>query len=215
MGFDKSIYEQNARTADYAAFGKMLSCFDEIIENAVPIDIHGDKYRNTARADADLKNVFVLVSAYRDNGVVPIQLEVKEFIEKDNSLYVAVTLHKIKDAVFTKESASNEAPAMAAHIFIISLRDLFANINPADGEFLKYAPDGFLNDAQKAAKAVALDKESGKLDRIRFSLQDVDPTDTEGLMYDEDTGSAFVAATAVTLPPMRSSNSVPEKRTRL
>ena len=128
MGFDKSIYEQNARTADYAAFGKMLSCFDEIIENAVPIDIHGDKYRNTARADADLKNVFVLVSAYRDNGVVPVQPEVKEFIEKDNSLYVAVTLHKIKDAVFTKESASNEAPAMAAHIFIISLRDLFANI---------------------------------------------------------------------------------------
>ena len=49
---------------------------------------------------------------------------------------VAIPLNKIKDAVLATENVSTETPARAVRISIISLRDLFANINPADGKFL-------------------------------------------------------------------------------
>ena len=150
----------------------MLASFDEIVENAIPLEIHTDKYAGTKREDADLQRVHVLVSAFGDNGAVPVQLEVKEFATKDNSLYVTVTLHKIRDAVLTAENASKDAPATAVRISTISLRDLFANINPADGEFLKYVPDGFLNAEQRYAKQEALKKEQRKISNLRFSAKD-------------------------------------------
>ena len=113
-----------------------------------------------------------MVSAFETNGIAPVQLEVKEFIEKDNSLYVAVALHKVKDAVLATENVSTETPARAVRISTISLRDLFANINPADGEFLKYVPDGFLNTEQRYAKQEALAREERKIDSLRFSAKD-------------------------------------------
>ena len=98
-GIDKSIHEENERGARFDHFGKMLATFDAIIENAIPLEIHGDKYRGTRREDPLLERVYVLVSAYEDGGIVPIQLEVKEYREQDNQLYVAVTLNKIETGV--------------------------------------------------------------------------------------------------------------------
>ena len=40
-----------------------------------------------------------------------------------------------------------------------SLQSIFKNVNPKDRRFLKYVPDGFLNDAQKQAKNEALQME--------------------------------------------------------
>ncbi|MGN0799213.1 MAG: hypothetical protein ACI4NU_02150 [Christensenellales bacterium] len=65
---------------------------------------------------------------------------------------VAIPLNKIKDAVLATENVSTETPARAVRISIISLRDLFANINPADGNFLNYVPDKFLNNAQRQTR---------------------------------------------------------------
>ncbi len=171
-GFAKSVHEQAARGNEYGSFGEMLACFDKIVENAIPLEIHTDKYTGTKREDTDLRRVYVLVSAFEDNGVIPVQLEVKEFIEKDSSLYVAVTLHKVEDAVLATENVSIETPARAVRISTISLRDLFANINPADGEFLKYVPDGFLNAEQQDTKQEALKKEQRKISNLRFSAKD-------------------------------------------
>ena len=36
----------------------------------------------------DFERVYVLMSVYEDNGIVPVQLEVKEFREADNTLYM-------------------------------------------------------------------------------------------------------------------------------
>lgn len=171
-GFSKSVHEQAARGNEYGSFGEMLACFDKIVENAIPLESHTDKYAGTKREDSDLRRVYVLVSAFETNGIVPVQLEVKEFIEKDNSLYVAVALHKVKDAVLATENVSTETPARAVRISTISLRDLFTNINPADGEFLKYVPDGFLNTEQRYAKQEALAREERKVDGLRFSAKD-------------------------------------------
>ena len=38
----------------------------------------------------------------------------------------------------------------------ISIAQLFSKINPSDKNFLKYIPDGFLNDSQKESKRKAL-----------------------------------------------------------
>ena len=171
-GFSKSVHEQAARGNEYGSFGEMLACFDKIVENAIPLEIHTDKYVGTKREDSDLRRVYVLVSAFETNGIAPVQLEVKEFIEKNNSLYVAVALNKVKDAVLATENVSTETPARAVRISTISLRDLFANINPTDGEFLKYVPDGFLNTEQRYAKQEALAREERKIDSLRFSAKD-------------------------------------------
>lgn len=188
-GYDKSVYEQNARTSDYAAFGKMLACFDQIIENAVPLEIHKDKYAGTKRADPLLEKTYVLVSAYVDDDIVPVQLEVKEYREQDNQLYVAITLNKIKAEVFTtaqRFQRNTGVLSVAVPSFDISLREMFENINPSDGEFLKYVPDGFLNEEQKAAKLLALEKEQRKIEGYRFSLKDVTPADTELIQADNE-----------------------------
>ena len=61
----------------------------------------------------------------------------------------------------------------------ISIRELFENINPVDSEFLKYVPDGFLNNSQKEAKSKALKKERSKIDGLRFSLKDTSDVNTQ------------------------------------
>ena len=44
-----------------------------------------------------LKQCFVLASAFVDNNrVVPVKLEIKEFSDKSNTLYVAIALDSIK-----------------------------------------------------------------------------------------------------------------------
>ena len=65
-------------------------------------------------------------------------------------------------------STSDDVGATAVHNSTISLREIFSNINPSDGEFLKYVPDEFLDGEQKAAKMAAQAKEQRKIDRLKF-----------------------------------------------
>ena len=52
-------------------------------------------------------------------------------------------------------------------LYTINISDLISNINPEDGDLLKYIPDGFLNDAQKQSKDKALKQEDRKLKSIK------------------------------------------------
>lgn len=179
-GKNKSIYEQGARRNGFSDFAKMLTNFDAIVENAVPIEIHSDKYKGTRRENADLRQVSVFVSAFYDNGgIVPVQFEVKEYANRANELYVIVSLQKIRNAVFAAGRASAE-DTFAATVRIpyeVSLQELFSKINPSDGDFLKYVPDGFLSEEQRSAKQAALMREERKIDGLRFSLRDTSSVD--------------------------------------
>lgn len=95
---EESLYKQNERTREFDSFAKMLSCFDEVVKNAQPVYIHDDKYRGTRREDPQIKQVYVLVSAYwdTDSSAVPVELLIKEYQNIQNKLYVSVTMHKIK-----------------------------------------------------------------------------------------------------------------------
>lgn len=179
-GKSKSIHEQGARRNGFSDFAKMLTNFDAIVENAVPIEIHSDKYRGTRRENADLRQVSVFVSAFYDNGgIVPVQFEVKEYANRANELYVIVSLQKIRDAVVaTGRVSETDTFAEAGHIsYAISLQELFSKINPSDGDFLKYVPDGFLSEEQRSAKQAALMREERKIDGLRFSLRDTSSVD--------------------------------------
>ena len=73
--------------------------------------------------------------------------------------------------------------AEAGHIsYAISLQELFSKINPSDGDFLKYVPDGFLSEEQRSVKQAALMREERKIDGLRFSLRDMSSVDVETVL---------------------------------
>ena len=156
----------NKQKHNYIEFAKMFSCFDSIIESAVGIEIHN---RMDYKPDPTLDNVFVLMSAYRDGGyIIPVKLEVKKFKDKQNTLYVAISLEKIKMTEVWKQGDTEIGVTQDSRSVNISIAKIFAKINPSDKSFLKYIPDGFLNSEQKAAKQEALTENGSE---ITYSLR--------------------------------------------
>lgn len=150
----KSLHHQLEYGGTYQDYVKAMSCFNEIVYNAILIEVHTEKKTGTRKENPDLKQVYVLASAYKDGkNIVPVELEGKEFKQRENSLYMTVVLTKI-DLEVVDTGVPNNA-GNVPHLFsrsIISLKQIFSNVNPKDGHFLKYVPDGFLNEAQKKAK---------------------------------------------------------------
>lgn len=139
---------EKKQEGNYDLFAKMFSCFDDVIESAVGIEVHN---RNSEgyKPDVTLKAVYVLVSAFEDGGnIVPVKLEIKEFVDKNNTLYVAIALESIKKDEVVKEGDTKNGVTQASRSSIISLSDLFANINPSDERFLKYVPKQFFEHMQ-------------------------------------------------------------------
>jgi len=146
---DESIRKQGDR---YDHFALLLSCFDDVIKNAVGMEVHHDRYGD----HKNLKNMYVLASAFEHNGlIVPVKLEVKELnTNNPNALYVAVSRSpfKIKKAtVLARPNATVVASALPRVASTISIRQMFRKINSLDGDFLKYVPKPFLNRAQNEA----------------------------------------------------------------
>ena len=143
----------------YYSFMKMLSCFGDVIDSAIGIETHN---RNEAgyKVDPTLKNVYVMVSAFQDGeNITPVKLEIKEFSDKPNTLYVAIALDSIqkgklsnKNSGIVTEGNTVSGVTQSAPPLTISLADLFANVNPQDSSFLKYVPTQFLTEHQRAGE---------------------------------------------------------------
>ena len=130
----------------------MFSVFDKIVENAVGIEVHN---RNTVgyKVDDTLKNVYVLVSAFESNGdVVPVKLEVKEFSDKKNTLYVAIALESIKKDEFSRQEVAKGVAQQYRPSSTISIYDLLRNVNPSDKDFYKYIPKMFFENKNREDK---------------------------------------------------------------
>ena len=149
--FDETYDKQKH---NYVEFAKMFSVFDSVIDSAVGVEIHN---RLDYKPDPTLENVFVLMSAYRDGEyLIPVKLEVKQFKDKQNTLYVAISLEKIKMTEVSGQGNTENGVTQSPRSVNISIAQIFGKINPSDKNFLKYIPDGFLDDKQKAAKQEAL-----------------------------------------------------------
>ena len=169
-GFDESIHKQKDRGGRYDDFAKMFSVFDELVQNAVPIEFHGDKYAGTKRADADLNRVAVLVSAFQDGDrIVPVQFEIKEKNKYTNKLYVSVTLQDIKTEPGVVGGAGQllDPVTPPTRVLNYSISQLLEGVNPEDTDFLKYVPDGFLSWSQRAGKQRGILAEQEKLRKLR------------------------------------------------
>ena len=170
LGF--SFSKENMRESvskqrkNYINLAKMLTCFDKVIDNAVGIEVH-NRNAEGYKADNSLNNVYVLASAFKDgNNIVLVKLEVKEFSDKENTLHVAIALESIKtDGIVKQEVAENGVARQVSPPSDISIAHYFEKINPADEDFLKYVPDGFLTTEQLQAKRRALIKEDKKYGR--------------------------------------------------
>ena len=100
--YNKSKSEHMIRKNNVNDFLLMVNDFNNIIQNAIPIEIHSDRINGGA-----LKNVRVLVSAFwNGKEVVPVEIEVKEYNQQENEpkLYMAVTINKKGNAVFAGSS---------------------------------------------------------------------------------------------------------------
>ena len=141
---------------NYENFAKMFSVFDEVIEKAVGIEVH-NRNNDGYKFDATLNNVYVLISAFEDGEwIIPIKLEVKEFRDKQNTLYVAISLEAIKKTEVSKQGTTENSVAQNSRSVTIIIPDIFSKINPKDISFLKYIPNEFLSKEQLEAKNKAI-----------------------------------------------------------
>ncbi len=164
-GVGKSLHSQ---TKDYggsfADFTKVMLNLKELLENSLLVEAHSDKAKGTARENPQLKQTYVLFSALQEKThIIPVQFEIKEYVDENNRLYLAVALTKIETSVMGNTILDgNQASTYLLPISNISISEIFAKINPADKNFLKYIPNQFLNDEQIKAKNVALEIEKKK-----------------------------------------------------
>ena len=127
---DVSLHHQGEYGGNYADYAEMLTCLDKLVENAELIEVH-----KNYKSNENLKKTYVLISAFSDkSNVVPVQLEVKNFENQPNGLYLNVVLSKIKESAVMTESllgsTTDSTPLVADSN--ISLSQLFSNVNPAD-----------------------------------------------------------------------------------
>ena len=105
---------------------------------------------------------YVLLSAYREgSSITPVQFEIKQYIDDQNRLYLAVALTKIEtgvvgDTMIDQTQSSTRLIPVSA----ISIPQLISKINPRDENFFKYIPDTLLNRAQLASKKRAAEREA-------------------------------------------------------
>lgn len=163
-GLKESLNKQLNYGGSYGDFAKALVNLEQILDNAVLIERHGDKYAGTVRADNQLESVSVLVGACRDgDSIIPVQMEIKKTSNRGGQLYVTVAMTKIEADVMGSRPGNSRGQYSLISASDCSIADLFAEINPQDKHFLKYVPDGFLSDAQKAAKQSALQEDAKRI----------------------------------------------------
>lgn len=161
-GLTTSLHHQLEYGGSYQDYAKMMTCFNALVRNAVPVEIHREKKAGTSKENQRLKQVYVLISAFADeSGISPVQLEVKEYHDAQNKLYLAVAMSKkesevVEDRPTTKSGGTHPLFSDSK----VSIADIFKNVNSKDGRFLKYVPDGFLSETQKEAKKDAIRKQN-------------------------------------------------------
>ena len=110
------------------------------------------KYAGTTREDKTLLQTDVLLSAFADeNGIVPVRLTVKEFKDKENSLYALITLEKIETEIVGRGESLATTPTPYP-VSEMSIPDIVSKIKPTDGKILKYLPDKLLSAEQLEGK---------------------------------------------------------------
>ena len=150
---------------------EMYANLDAIIKNAKPVETHTDIYDDTSREDNRLERVYVLLSIYqKGSSIIPVEIEVKQFKGSEpNSLHSTVTLNEIRteDLGAVQNSAKADELGNPTTVLEFNIADIVSKINPENGFFLKYIPDGMLNEEQIKSKRKAIQEENEKKAKLR------------------------------------------------
>lgn len=174
MNMRKSM---NSQVSDYGGtlsdLAKIVTNMQEILDDAVLIEIHSDKAKGTKKENARLVKTYVLLSAFFDNNsIVPVQFEIKHFVDNHNRLYLVAALTKVETGVMGDTVHQNDERTRLLPVSKISIPHLISKINPKDANFFKYIPDELLDARQIQAKERALSKENEKYGRVQSSVTD-------------------------------------------
>lgn len=140
--FSKNNFREsyNKQGKNFDDFAKMFSVFDRVIDNAVGIEVH-NRNAHGYKIDRTLENVYVMVSAFKDgDSLVPVKLEIKQFSDKPNKLYVAITSDKIKMTEVWKQGNTDNGVTQNSRSVNISISYLFKKINSENKGLYKYIP---------------------------------------------------------------------------
>ena len=167
-GLRKSM---NSQVSDYggtlADLAKVVLNMQEILDSSVLLEIHKDKAKGTPKENQRLLQTYVLLSAFAEGKyITPVQFEIKQYIDNENRLYLAVALSKIeKTGVMDDTALPNGERTRLLPVSEYSISDFIQKINPSDENFFKYIPDELLTNSQKEAKQRAIAKENAKYRR--------------------------------------------------
>lgn len=181
QGLRKSM---NSQVNDYGGnlndLAKVVMNMKALLDSSVLIEIHTDKGKGTSRENPQLVQTFVLMSAFREGQTItPVQFEVKQFVDNNNRLYLAVALTKIETGVMGNTiSDINRTSTNLLPVSAISIPQFIEKINPQDEKFFKYIPNEFLNEEQKKAKTRALAKDEVKYG-VKYSIEPPSAPETE------------------------------------
>ncbi len=195
-GLKKSLSRQLDYGGGYADFAKALINFDVVLENAILIEEHTDKYKGKEREDPHLEKVYVLFSAFKDGRfIIPVQLEIKKSSDVGGVLYVNVAMTKIEADVLESTSDENTVTHSLVSAPTYSIAEIFKNVNTADKHFLKYLPDGFLSEEQIKAKQEALAEDKRRIDAMpdRQQYAKENAIEPERVVYSSEKAMAYDA----------------------
>ncbi|MBQ8249060.1 MAG: hypothetical protein IJY93_04160 [Clostridia bacterium] len=162
-------YKNEGKSVNFYDFAKMMYVFRDVVENAQPIEAHTDKYIGTKRESQDLKQVYVLMSAFRDGTqIIPVEFSIKEFNKGKNKLYVSVTLKKIEADLMEIISDPNNPTNISKSTSTYSLSQIIENVNPLDEDLLRYIPDELLSSEQLAGKRNSQLRDNERLADMRY-----------------------------------------------
>lgn len=130
---DESFHKQlsvNGVDNKNIRFAEMLSVLGDVIDNAILIERHSDRYSDKNRSDINLGRVHVLVSAFKnEQGIVPVKLVLKEFSDgRINKLHVAITLPTIKKVGIMGEEQNKSVATSTPTFFKVSLSEVLGII---------------------------------------------------------------------------------------
>ena len=185
-GLLESTQKQLRYGGSYQDFAKALIHIDQILQDAVLVEKHTDKYKGTAREDGSLQNVSVLFGAFRDGRfVIPVQFEIKKSSNYGGRLYMTVAMTKIRADVLGRaiKDSSTHPSLVSAHGYMIA--DIFKEIKPEDRHFLKYLPDQFLSEEQKTAKREAIEEDQRRIAAYKPKAETQGSTENKSPQYQQ------------------------------
>lgn len=158
------------RSSKFTSFIKLLTCIEDVIYHAVPIEKHKDIYEGTIRESKQLKNVYILLGAFQDELIIyPVEVIVKELIGNIGSLHMIITIGEIKKSDIIPTPGDKLTHVGTSDTYILT--NIINRIN--NGDFLKYIPDKLLCKNQLPLKQNALIREKKRIKNYKRNWNNI------------------------------------------